>query len=57
MKNIILVGIGVLAAAALTVIGYLWYTTQKSPSIMDGGYDREMEAQSGVSDTEPHIVP
>lgn len=37
-----LIGVGVLLLAALGVMGYLWYATEKSPSIMGGGYDREM---------------
>jgi hypothetical protein len=43
MKNMILIGVSVLILATLGVIGYLWYVAEKSPSIMSGGYDRDME--------------
>lgn len=53
MKNMILIGVGVLVLAALSVMGYLWYVAQESPSIMGGGYDRDMEGKENVQSTLP----
>ncbi|MDB5194920.1 MAG: hypothetical protein JWO84_104 [Parcubacteria group bacterium] len=33
---------------AIIVVGYMWYLTKKSPSIMNGGYDAEMQKNTGV---------
>lgn len=30
----------------LVVLGYLWYITKKSPSIVNGGYDNEMRLKA-----------